>query len=432
MKLQTTLSLAGIFLFSLSASATCNNSKGNLRKMVDVYDNTNNTTVESVPFMSWKDAHQSNVSLTESLASDLMDRLRDIQTIVIDDLGTCSSKNNSKLSNDNLQLLPVMDAIGRDGDAEDSVKAGYTPAFSAIIKKADLILDISKVLNENKCPNNVPPPQLLPGADLSPAISSCEPIQQQTCDILFTAFSLSCSAAVPVPGTAPLCATALVALVGKDCLPCIDEFNFVPICTVFKVLNAIDCNLYLGSGDGMDKIGKRCGLPSYTNDKVEGATCKCNGECQSNACGRFKAGTDSLQCCKKGVATRMYAGYYYCYGMADGTPCWSDEMCTSGYCKGNLGGLQKGICTAKLPNGVWGNPNISKCGSNSDCQNGSCARLQAGTDALNCCPDNSMGLYAGYYYCRNMPAGNVCWSDAMCRSNNCKGNMSGLKKGNCA
>ena len=79
-------------------------------------------------------------------------------------------------------------------------------------------------------------------------------------------------------------------------------------------------------------------------------------------------------------------------------------MCASGYCKGNNGGLTKGVCFDRR--------NINEsCDINNDCQNQKCGRLQAGTDALFCCPSNQIGTYAGYDYCYQMPAGNSCWSD---------------------
>jgi hypothetical protein len=48
-----------------------------------------------------------------------------------------------------------------------------------------------------------------------------------------------------------------------------------------------------------------------------------------------------------------------------------------------------------------------------------------------CCPSGKSGLYAGYYYCLDMPKGSTCWSDAQCNSKNCEGNMGGLKRGTC-
>jgi hypothetical protein len=66
----------------------------------------------------------------------------------------------------------------------------------------------------------------------------------------------------------------------------------------------------------------------------------------------------------------LYGGYYYCRGMLDGSVCWSDAMCRSGYCRGNNGGTTKGICTSRLPN-------TALCSDNDQCMSGACARLTA-------------------------------------------------------
>jgi endonuclease/exonuclease/phosphatase family metal-dependent hydrolase len=76
-------------------------------------------------------------------------------------------------------------------------------------------------------------------------------------------------------------------------------------------------------------------------------------------------------------------------------------------------------------------PYGARCNNDYDCETGGCARLSAGTEELRCCTSSKRGMYAGFQYCYNMPPNNVCWSDAMCQSNYCKGNMGGVRKGKC-
>ncbi|NNK94785.1 MAG: hypothetical protein HKP41_10585 [Desulfobacterales bacterium] len=153
-------------------------------------------------------------------------------------------------------------------------------------------------------------------------------------------------------------------------------------------------------------------------------SCEEDDDCANDTCARKEAGGDNMICCPSNKSG-IYAGYSYCYGMLDGNRCWSDAMCANGYCKGNSGGLQKGICTSKLGPG-------QTCDVDSDCVNDACARKEAGGDNMICCPSNKSGIYAGYSYCYGMQNGNKCWSDAMCASGRCKGNWSGIKKGTCA
>ena len=152
-----------------------------------------------------------------------------------------------------------------------------------------------------------------------------------------------------------------------------------------------------------------------------GAGCGSGSDCQSNTCGYPQAGAGSKVCCGSGGG--LYAGNNYCYRMADGSACWSDAMCAGGHCSGNLSGLQKGTCRTPLPNGAG-------CGSGSDCRSNSCGYPQAGAGSKVCCGSGG-GLYAGNYYCYSMGNGSSCWSDAMCSSGYCSGNMNGLRKGNC-
>ena len=78
-----------------------------------------------------------------------------------------------------------------------------------------------------------------------------------------------------------------------------------------------------------------------------GHVCKDDGQCENGECARGTAADGApLVCCPSGKS-EMYGGYSYCQGMKTGSECWSDSMCGSGYCKGNWGGLRKGVCTQK-------------------------------------------------------------------------------------
>ncbi|NEV60940.1 hypothetical protein [Thiorhodococcus minor] len=156
-----------------------------------------------------------------------------------------------------------------------------------------------------------------------------------------------------------------------------------------------------------------------------GETCSVDSDCDNHACGRATAAENtSLTCCASGNTTR-YAGYDYCASMADNSSCWSDAMCASGYCKGNAGGVQRGTCKSRGRVGA-------ACSSNADCINNACARATAAEDtSLTCCASGDTRTYAGFDYCSSMRKGSTCWSDAMCASGTCKGNMGGLQRGTC-
>lgn len=66
----------------------------------------------------------------------------------------------------------------------------------------------------------------------------------------------------------------------------------------------------------------------------------------------------------------LYAEYSYCRLMVDGSVCWSDAMCASNYCRGNEGGLKKGVCTKRKENNEM-------CAENGQCLSDACARLSA-------------------------------------------------------
>jgi hypothetical protein len=155
--------------------------------------------------------------------------------------------------------------------------------------------------------------------------------------------------------------------------------------------------------------------------------CDENEECKNSACGRPTADDDAaLVCCPSG-ATSTYGGYDYCTGMAVGATCWADDQCQTGYCQGNGGGTQKGKCqsTSKA--------NKETCTKDRECASDACGRLSADdahTNLYLCC--DGITTYAGVDYCKNLPVGAMCWSDAMCQTGLCKGNLGGLQRGLCS
>jgi len=83
----------------------------------------------------------------------------------------------------------------------------------------------------------------------------------------------------------------------------------------------------------------------------------------------------------------------------------------------------------------WGTGALEgqRCNENADCRNNQCGRATAADNAPKvCCPAGSLALpYGGFDYCNKMKRGSVCWSDAQCASDSCKGNFLGTKKGRC-
>lgn len=155
-----------------------------------------------------------------------------------------------------------------------------------------------------------------------------------------------------------------------------------------------------------------------------GATCDSNKQCSNQACGRETAADGAQKVCCTSGDFITFAGFDYCTGMPDGSVCWTDSMCETGYCQGNEGGT-KGVCRGKLPVGAT-------CDSNSQCNNKACGRETAAEHAIKvCCPSGDFSTYAGFDYCTQMPNGSVCWSDAMCASLYCAGNASGFQRGVC-
>lgn len=161
--------------------------------------------------------------------------------------------------------------------------------------------------------------------------------------------------------------------------------------------------------------------------RADGEACNSNSECHNNKCGRDSAADGAGKiCCTSGRPLDTYGGFDYCYGMPNGSVCWSDSMCASGTCEGNAGGFQRGTCKTKLGVGAG-------CNSNSDCANNACGRGTADDNAPKiCCPSGGTQSHGFFDYCTGMGRGSRCWLDGMCASGNCKGNLSiGLQRGRC-
>ncbi len=76
----------------------------------------------------------------------------------------------------------------------------------------------------------------------------------------------------------------------------------------------------------------------------QASQCSSNSDCSRGACGRSSAANGAPKvCCSSGSVT-TYGGYDYCSQLASGQQCWTDSMCGSGNCRGNSGGLIKGVC----------------------------------------------------------------------------------------
>lgn len=201
----------------------------------------------------------------------------------------------------------------------------------------------------------------------------------------------------------------------------------IVVALVVGALAILSRGIFATVGDALSNATDGIGLTTpdgKENTKEEAQPCTSNGECKNGACGRIDAASGALVCCPSGSIV-TYGGYDYCTQIAAGGVCWSDVMCASGYCRGNSGGLQKGHCAER---GAVG----ESCDSNVDCKNNSCGRRSAADGAPKvCCPSGATSTYAGFDYCSQLPNGSSCWSDAMCASDECGGNLGGLQRGTC-
>jgi hypothetical protein len=75
-----------------------------------------------------------------------------------------------------------------------------------------------------------------------------------------------------------------------------------------------------------------------------GVGCKADGEC-THGCGYPDANATEKRCCVAGTESHLRSPY--CKGQENGAACYVNATCASNLCKGNLGGVKKGVCTAK-------------------------------------------------------------------------------------
>ena len=115
------------------------------------------------------------------------------------------------------------------------------------------------------------------------------------------------------------------------------------------IAEAIESFQRYPTGSDMLKYGLRAGEDLCREGgcrRLEvGESCDINFNCKNNNCARESADPGAPKTCCRSGSSGAYAGFDYCYGMPSGTTCWSDAMCSSGNCKGNLSGLLRGKCT---------------------------------------------------------------------------------------
>lgn len=134
--------------------------------------------------------------------------------------------------------------------------------------------------------------------------------------------------------------------------------------------------------------------------------CKKDIDCKNGACGLSSASEKAkYKCCSSGKTT-VWGTKDYCTKLSDGKTCGKDNMCKSGYCKGNNSGLTRGKCFTRKKAG-------QKCPSkkNADCAGSlGCYRTKRyGT--YKCCQKQCFcdawdpGCTTGYYYCKSSGLG---------------------------
>ena len=146
----------------------------------------------------------------------------------------------------------------------------------------------------------------------------------------------------------------------------------------------------------------------HTNSPI-GAACSEDKNCANGTCAHYGKG-GPLQCCPVANGSELYGGYDYCTSLPDGTPCWSDAMCTSGLCD------DTDTCAPVQAAG-------SACSSDPQCAGGACARpTYPGADGDYVCCPNGSELCDGDLYCiGSMPDGGACGDNCndLCQSGNC-------------
>lgn len=149
-------------------------------------------------------------------------------------------------------------------------------------------------------------------------------------------------------------------------------------------------------------------------NKKAGEACNADKECANKDCAYETAADDAHKICCPSGNHDFNNDVYYCTGMPNGSVCTSDVQCKGGRCEGDLGGLRGGICYG---NGVAGDA----CVADADCKNDFCARLDGNDTTLHCCADGYVyDALSAHYFCKNMPDGNNCRQDDMCKSGLCK------------
>jgi hypothetical protein len=183
-----------------------------------------------------------------------------------------------------------------------------------------------------------------------------------------------------------------------------------------------------GTGTGAVTGGRSSSFCATSDDseKNDGEACSSPSDCKSYSCRLVYLNSPQRQCCKEivGHVPDLFASGgrtpTYCVGTAeDGQGCEYDTNCKSGWCKG-------GIClnTSKK--------NWEPCTYDEECASKACGKLSAdSTHPYLCCADG-VATYAGVDYCKNLPVGAMCWSNAMCQTGLCKGNLGGLQRGLCS
>jgi len=78
------------------------------------------------------------------------------------------------------------------------------------------------------------------------------------------------------------------------------------------------------------------------------SVCSSNKDCLNNSCGRITAADyEPDVCCPSGSIVDFFSNDY-CTNMPNGSECWSDSMCASGYCEGSDWFIKKkGQCLQK-------------------------------------------------------------------------------------
>ena len=89
-----------------------------------------------------------------------------------------------------------------------------------------------------------------------------------------------------------------------------------------------------------------CKTQCLSNDNLPSNCSESSSIC---ACGRMTAASYEPTICCPSNKTDFFMAYNYCYDMEDGSACWTDAMCKSGYCNGSdvIFGM-KGKCSSKM------------------------------------------------------------------------------------